>query len=570
MNRFTLILLILFTQSISAQGDGSSAPEYPLDYFINPLEITPILSGTFAELRNNHFHAGLDIKTNQVEGLNVLASASGYVSRIKISHWGYGKALYITHPNGYTSVYAHLKKFSPTIENYIKKKQYEEESFEIQVFPNKDELLVTQKEIIAYSGATGGFVGPHLHFEIRDTHSEKPINPMYFGITVKDTKKPRINTALAYPLSENAHINGIQSKTKLNLVKLEDGTFKSATIKAYGSIGFGINAFDQLDNAYNKNGLYSLEMLVNGERKHLFRASSFAFDESKYINLLIDYGRLSELNQRIQKCFIEPSNNFSSYDSSTGNGYIDIEEGKNYKVEIIAKDYKGNMQKLIIPVKGERRMDPIIPEVNKTNYFIEAGEFHEFSEQEVTVAFPKNTFYNDLYLDFKAENGVATIHEPTIPLNNNYTLTFDVSKYSDTEKEQLYIAKVLENGKTSFVNTNKNGNSFYTSTNALGQFTLDKDNEAPIITLKSFYDKQWISAHKTLQVKIADEKSGIKSYRGEINGEWILLEYNVKNGILTYDFSDKTFPSGKHDLEVVATDNAGNTNTLKATFFRKN
>ena len=570
MNRLTLLLLLFITQSIIAQGDGSSTPEYPLDYFTNPLEITPILSGTFAELRNNHFHAGLDIKTNQVEGLNVLASASGYVSRIKISHWGYGKALYITHPNGYTSVYAHLKKFSPKIENYIKKNQYEKESFEIQVFPKKDELIITQNEIIALSGATGGFVGPHLHFEIRDTETEKPINPMYFGFTVKDSKKPRINTALVYPLSEDAQINGVQSKTKLNLVKLEDGTLKSSSIKAYGSIGFGINAFDQLDNAYNKNGLYSLEMKVNGEIMHLFKASSFAFNESKYINLLIDYSRYSELKQRIQKCFIEPSNNFSSYDHSLGNGYILIDEGKNYKVEIIAKDYKGNTQKLIIPIKGEKKLNPVKPELNQTNYFISANQFNKFNEQGVTIAFPKNTFYEDVHLDFNVVNGVASIHEPTIPLNRNYTLTFDVSQYSEDEREQLYIAKVSDNNKTSYVTTKKNDNSFYTTTNNLGEYTLDRDVEAPIITLKSFYNKQWISAHKTLQVKIEDKKSGINSYRGEINGEWILMEYNVKNGVLTYDFSDKTFPSGKHDLEVAVTDNAGNKSTLKATFFRKN
>ena len=570
MNRSLIVFLVLFSQLIFAQGDGSTKSDYPLDYFINPLEITPILSGTFAELRSNHFHAGLDIKTNQVEGLNVLASASGYVSRIKISHWGYGKALYITHPNGYTSVYAHLKKFSPKIEAYIKKKQYEKESFEIQVFPKRDELTVSQTEIVALSGATGGFVGPHLHFEIRDTKTEKPINPMYFGITVEDHKKPRINTALAYPLSEKAQINGVQSKTKLNLTKLEDGTLKSTPIKAFGSIGFGINTYDQLDNAYNKNGLYSLEMKVNGERKHLFKASSFAFDETKYINLLIDYERYNELSQRIQKCFIEPANIFSSYDRNLGNGYINIEEGKEYTVEIIAKDYKGNVQKLIIPVLGDEKANPVIPPSQKTHYYIAADQFHKYSQNGVTIAFPKNTFYRNAYLDFSVENGIAKVHKPNIPLSRNYTLTFDVSDYSEANRENMYIAKVDDKGKTSYVSTKKKDNSFYTTTKSLGNYTLDSDSEAPEINLKSFKQDQWISAHKTLQVKISDKKSGIKSYRGEINGEWILMEYNVKNGELTYDFSDKSFPSGKHDLKVVVTDNAGNEKTLNATFFRKN
>ena len=168
---------------------------YPKDYFVKPLDIPLILSGTFGELRSNHFHSGLDIKTQQREGLNVYASAEGYVSRIKISHWGYGKALYITHPNGYTTVYGHLKKFSPTIEAYVKRHQYEKEKFQIQLFPKEDELKVTKKQVVALSGNSGGSGGPHLHYEIRDANA-RPTNPMLFGIEIKDTKAPQIRAAI--------------------------------------------------------------------------------------------------------------------------------------------------------------------------------------------------------------------------------------------------------------------------------------------------------------------------------------------------------------------------------------
>ena len=154
--------LCLFLKSFSQE-------DIPQDYFESPLEIPLILSGTFGELRSNHFHSGMDIKTHQQTGLNVLASASGYVSRIKVSHFGYGKALYVQHPNGYTSVYAHLKEFAPEIEAYIKERQYAKESYEIEVFPEADELPVKQGEVIAYSGNSGGSGGPHLHFEIRDS-----------------------------------------------------------------------------------------------------------------------------------------------------------------------------------------------------------------------------------------------------------------------------------------------------------------------------------------------------------------------------------------------------------------
>ena len=173
---------------------------YPQDYFSSPLDITLVLSGTFAELRSNHFHSGLDIKTGGKQGLKTYAAASGYVSRIKISRYGYGKALYITHPNGYTTVYAHLQKFSSTIEAYVKKQQYKQETFEIELFPKAEDLKISAKEIIAYTGNTGGSGGPHLHFEIRDKQ-ERPMNPMLFGFDIKDTTKPMVYELFGYSLS---------------------------------------------------------------------------------------------------------------------------------------------------------------------------------------------------------------------------------------------------------------------------------------------------------------------------------------------------------------------------------
>ena len=194
-----------------------SQVEYPQNYFRSPLDITLVLSGTFAELRTNHFHSGLDIKTQQKVGKNVYTAAEGYVSRIKIQHYGYGKALYVTHPNGYTTVYGHLQSFSPKIEAYIKAKQYEKESYEIEVFPSASDLAVSKDEIIAYSGNTGGSGGPHLHFEIRD-NEERPINPLLFGINVNDSKSPLISAVFAYPKDENSYINGKNNRTELRLI----------------------------------------------------------------------------------------------------------------------------------------------------------------------------------------------------------------------------------------------------------------------------------------------------------------------------------------------------------------
>ena len=208
---FTCVfLLTLLCFRLSESQNQNNLPE---DYFINPFEIDLKLSGNFGELRSNHFHSGLDIKTNQRTGANVVAVATGYVSRIKIERYGYGKALYITHPNGYTSVYGHLEKFAPRIEEYLKKKQYEQETYEIQLFPGDLDLRVDQGELVAYSGNSGGSGGPHLHFEIRDG-AARPWNPMLMGIEIPDTKSPLIKNAKVYPINENATING---KNKLFL-----------------------------------------------------------------------------------------------------------------------------------------------------------------------------------------------------------------------------------------------------------------------------------------------------------------------------------------------------------------
>jgi len=570
MMKKNIFLIILFVNTLLfAQGDLTVNNSYPTNYFNSPLDIPLVLSGTFGELRTNHFHAGLDIKTEQREGLNVYAAAEGYVSRIKISLWGYGKAIYITHPNGYTSVYAHLKKFNSKIEDYIKKIQYKKENYEVQVFPSTNELLIAKNELIAFSGATGGFVGPHLHFEIRDTKTEKPINPFYFGITVNDNKKPRVNTLVGYSLNKNSHINKTNIPTQLNLIELENGDLLAPKIEAYGTIGFGINAYDQLDDAYNKNGLYSLQMLLNGEKIYEFKASSFSFSETKYINLLIDYERFTTLKQRVQKCFIEPKNKLSLFNKSLNNGFITIEDGLNYKVEIIAKDFKGNLQKIIIPITGKN--DSLVASnIEKiTPYKINHNQFNKFSKNGVTVAFPKYTFYNDFYLDFNVKDSVAKIHTPTIPLDKKYTLTFDVSNYSTNKKQKLYIASINEKGKSSYENTVKKEATFYTTTKSLGKYTLLSDNIPPKVQLHNFKNEQWLTNFNFLKLKIADNESGIHTFRGEIDGEWILMEYNLKKGLLTYNLNDKKFNTAKHQLKVTVTDNVGNSTTINAIFYRK-
>lgn len=567
MKRIIFLIITLQTSLIFCQENLNNL--YPTNYFVKPLEIPLYLSGTFGEFRTNHFHSGLDIKTNQIEGLSVYAAANGYVSRIRISPWGFGKAIYIVHPNGFTTVYGHLKKFNSKIEAYAKKAQYDQQSFEVELFPKDGELPIFKNEIIAYSGSTGGFVGPHLHFEIRDTSTEKTINPQFFGIDITDTVKPVITNIYGYPLSENSTINQLNTPVQLLFRKQKDGDLLANSIYAFGNIGFGINTFDTANNSDNKNGIYRLKMTVNGLDYYTFEADTFSFSETNLINFAIDYKKYQQTNQRIIKCYNQPTTNLSLIKPNLLNGILDVKDGFTYTVVISVSDFKGNLQRVTIPIIGKNKPAKLKTEIKKTPYHIEFNKSNIFSNNGVTVLFAPNTFLENFDLDFSVQDSLVKVHAPTIPLTQPYRLEFDVSNYTTNQLQHLYIANLDINKRSSYQNTLINDNTLYTITKNLGYFKLLKDNTLPKIKLKNFKNNQWVTYKNTLEIEISDTGSGIDSYNGEIDGEWILLEYNVKKGVLIFDLNDKNFKNSKHTLKIVVTDKVGNKNSLTTTFFKK-
>lgn len=547
-----------------------SQNELPKDYFTKPLEIPLVLSGTFGELRTNHFHAGLDIKTQKVEGHKVLSSADGYVSRINVSLWGYGNALYITHPNGYTTVYGHLQKFSPEIDAYVRKMQYKKESFSIRLYPKPDELIVKKGALIALSGNSGSSGGPHLHYEIRDVKSNI-LNPMLLGINVPDHKNPTIQNAFAYSKNDSAQVNQSSKNVQLVFSRQYDGDLLANTIYAYGEIGFGINAYDRLDGALNRNGLYSLEMTVNGEKVFQFTVNKFSFDESRFINSYVDYERLITLKQRVQKCFVNHEmNNLSLYKKLDNKGFINVKDSLEYTVSIIAKDFEGNKTRLIIPIKGKKDSIIIPKVVKKTPYFFKANQPNKIKDSVVTVTFPKNIFYEDFYFDYTNIDGIVKLHNSSVPVHKSFRVAFDISNYSEDELKTLHIAKKNKYGKLYYVSTKRKDNTLYTISKNLGEYTLMSDNVSPTIRALGFKNEQWLTKFTTLKVKIHDKGSGIKTYRGEIDGEWIRMALNPKTGTLTYDFSDKKLEGTLHNLKVVVTDNVNNSTTFTTSFNKKN
>lgn len=560
--KFFLSFLLLCSFFLDAQNN------YPQDYFANPLEGTLVLAGTFAELRSNHFHSGLDIKTKQRIGLKVNASASGFVSRIKIAHYGYGKALYITHPNGYTTVYAHLSKFSPEIEAYIKKKQYEEESYEIELFPTPEELLVSQGNLVAYSGNTGSSGGPHLHFEIRNKE-EHPINPMLFGIDILDTKAPVVQSLYVYPLDNNSFVNKKNTKQKVRLVPLKNGDFVTEKIDAIGNIGFGIKTIDRQDLAGNSNGVYNIQTVINGLRNFEIDFKEFSFDETKHINALIDYEHFKTKKERIQRLY-KQDDLLSLYKSVSNNGVLSIKDSTNSVYKIQVSDYKNNATWITVNIKGTKNTIAEAKDKKITPYFIKADQVTNLKQGKIAVDFYKNTFYNDFYLDFEVKNDTLLLHDDTVPTQKSFNISFDVSQYNDADKNKLFIARLLGyKDYPAYTTTKRKGDLLSTSTKYLGKYALAMDTIAPTIKANNFKNKQWLSNFRYLKVKISDDLSGISNYRATINGKFILMEYEYKTNTLTYDFNDGDFKDTNNNLKVIVTDNVGNNSTFEALFYRK-
>ncbi len=562
MRFYQLCLLSFFWASLWGQT------EYPQDSFRSPLDIPLILAGTFGELRSDHFHAGIDIKTQQRQGLPVYAIADGTVTRIKVSHWGYGKALYIAHPNGHTSVYAHLQKFSPEIEAYIKRIQYEKRSYEVEVFPDFGELGVKKEDLVAYTGNTGGSSGPHLHFEIRNSISEKPTNPLLYGLEVRDATSPTLMEVYGYPLSSDAQVNQSQNKIQLNFRRQADGTYLADKVYASGTIGFGVVTFDRQDLAANKNGVFSIQQTVNGKVYTDFDFTSFSFKETRYINTLIDYEHYSRYRKRIQRCFKTNGNHLGIYNKLYNDGKIMVNNGMTYKVKILVADLEGNTTVLNIPVEGKVQEIQVEREEKESENFLIANRPNNYKLGNSSVYFPADTFYEDFYIDLKNSGDTVQIHNTSIPAHKRFTISFDVSGIEAEKREKMFIARLSKSGKIGYESTYKRGANFTTKTRHLGTFTLATDTIAPKIRAKNFKNKQWLTNYKYLSLHISDDLSGIDSYRATLNGEWILMEYEPKKRTLTYNFDDKILDQKQCELKVIVTDNVGNTSTFNSHFYR--
>lgn len=563
MKSLKLLLLICCFGTLWCQ-------EVPKDYFSSPLDIPLVLSGTFGELRNNHFHAGIDIKTQGRKGLPVKASADGYIARINVNEFGYGKVLYINHPNGFQTVYAHLEGFSPEIEAYIKSIQYQKESYVIQDFPEAKKLNLKKGEVIGYSGNSGSSGGPHLHFEIRDAKAQ-PMNPLLFGFEeIEDNIPPRINGIWVYTLDENAHIEGIQGKQRLTLKSTGDHTFRADKITAFGNIGFGISTDDQLNKAVNRNGVYQISCNLNGQTNFEIKFNKFSFGETRYINYLIDYGFAKEHKTNIQKLFSKKKPS-QIYSNNFGDGILKLSAlNLTYQYQIIVEDFAGNKKEILIPIETDT-IAITQPKITKiTPYLVYANSATAFENEKIDLYFPKEALYEDTYIDLEFHNDAVDVHDYRTPIHNKPSLGFDITHLTEDFKEKAYIANVMPWGAKNYVATKRSKDRISSQISKFGRYEIAYDKIPPTIKAKNFRTKQWMSDYRFLQVEIDDEETGIDSYRATVNGKFILMEYEYKDKTLTYDFNDGIFEDGKNELKIVVRDKVGNTSTFEAEIYRKN
>jgi len=572
MQKLVKVLLpILVLLGFEGKGqDIIQSRQYPKNIFRYPLDLPPSTAGSFGELRPNHFHAGLDFKTNHRTGYPVHAVYDGYVSRLKVQFGGFGNAVYITHPNGFTSVYGHLSRFSPEIAQVVRQAQYQQQKFDVDINLQPWQMPVSKGQVIALSGNTGASEGPHLHFELRDAATQETINAQLFGLTIPDRVPPSIMAVAVY------HLNGnpFSEKTPRDYYTVSGsaGHYHLAQpriLNLNGEIGFGITTNDMNSTSANHNGVYSIELKLDGKTVYTYVVERFAFDQTHAINAYIDYPAYLTSHRWIQKCFVLPGNKITLFPQSINRGIITFNDDAEHDVEYVVKDVAGNTSTVNLKVKSSAMM------VSNASNIITSNRFHydqvnTYSNRDIKVTIPVGNLYDDLdftYAEMPKKPGTYSlthrVHNRFTPIHDSYDLWIR----PDSTIGKLADKAVIVNSVTGSQGGVYEDGFIKAHATTFGDFYIKVDTVPPTIRSINISNGSNLSGQHAIFLKISDNLSGIKSFEGRIDGKWVLMEWDYKTRVLSYTF-DNTITAGKHSFELTVMDNKDNAAHFTAEFTR--
>jgi hypothetical protein len=485
-----------------------------------------------------------------------------------VSPYGFGRALYINHPNGYTSVYAHLKNFSPQIEAYVKEQQYAKEQNEVDLFPVASAFTFTKGAVIANAGNSGGSGGPHLHFELRNTRSEKIINPLLFGYKIDDTRAPSLASLVVYEFAED----DLVSSESLEILDQGDGQYAlagNATLEVTQLPAFGLQTFDRQDDAWNKNGVYRIELYLNEELCYDFKMETFAFAESRYINSHIDFGLKDCCRKTVNKLYLDPYNELSVYAGTPKINLPQLAIDSTAQVRIRVSDVAQNTSELTFAVKRVKALNELPQEPVSLPLFF-AGQSNSFKSEQLEVTLPAKALYRDVFFEHQKSEAcpsclsdVQQVGSSAIPVHQYYQLKLKPSKLIASIPTSKYCIISLKDGAVAdYEGGTYSGGWVSARTRQFGDFAVSFDTLAPTIAPINFKNGSTLSGTLSqLKIKIDDDLSGIEKYNAYINDEWLRLYFDAKTRTLTISNEDLPTAAGNYTLKLVVEDDKQNQNT---------